>query len=263
MLSSLPTHCSKSYSPSLACLALQCVDQLLKELVGPGNGARGAGGNNPFKAFARRAQLVITGLVHISVLLLPRQHDEAGGSSGGGGGSAAGAGPSGSGGGKAGGSGRGAGGLGAGSSKAGAAGGGSGGGDAATELAAAGFPADGSNFEEWQRVRTGSHLAGHCCSQLLADLRRALVAPAIGVRCLRSFLPAQRVLLALLPQVQGILDRTATGGMDWRNCCVYKITEEGGALVQPEVGLSKHGLCCLPARKPACLHACPPARYLP
>ena len=36
-------------------------------------------------------------------------------------------------------------------------------------------------------------------------------------------------------QVQSLLDRTATGGMDWGNCCVYGITEEGGAVVQPEV----------------------------
>jgi hypothetical protein len=139
--------------------------------------------------------------VHISVLLLPRQHDEAGSSGGGGGSSTAGAGPSGSGGGKAGGSGRGAGGSGAGSSRAGVAGGsggGASGGDAAAELAAAGFPADGSNFEEWQRVRTGSHWTGHCCSQVLADLCRALAPPAIGVPCLHTFPPAQqRVLLTL------------------------------------------------------------------
>lgn len=42
-------------------------------------------------------------------------------------------------------------------------------------------------------------------------------------------------LLLLLLQVQSLLDRTATGGMDWGNCCVYGITEEGGAVVQPEV----------------------------
>ena len=68
------------------------------------------------------------------------------------------------------------------------------------------------------------------------SLRRAVCAGAcqLTVRCWHCIAP--------LPQVQGILDRTATGGMDWRNCCVYKITEEGGALVQPEVSRSEHGL---------------------
>ncbi|KAI3431605.1 hypothetical protein D9Q98_004655 [Chlorella vulgaris] len=132
----------------------QSVDEMLTELSGPG--VNGDGGS-PFKAFARRAQMVITGLVHISVLLLPRQLDEAGASS---------------------------------SSASKAAGGSSASGstgsaNAAAELAAAGFPSDGSNFEDWQ-------------------------------------------------QVQRVLDRTATGGVDWDTCCVYKITAEGGAAVEPE-----------------------------
>jgi hypothetical protein len=100
----------------------QSVDEMLTELSGPG--VNGDGGS-PFKAFARRAQMVITGLVHISVLLLPRQLDEAGASS---------------------------------SSASKAAGGSSASGstgsaNAAAELAAAGFPSDGSNFEDWQQVR--------------------------------------------------------------------------------------------------------------
>lgn len=42
-------------------------------------------------------------------------------------------------------------------------------------------------------------------------------------------------LPAVLPQVQDVLERTAMGGLDWRNCCVYRVTEEGGACVEPEV----------------------------
>lgn len=126
----------------------QCMDQLLKELAGAGSSGGGgssttAGGGNPFKAFARRAQLVITGLVHISVLLLPRQLEEAGR-----GGSGAGAGSSGS---SSGSSAKGgAGGRATGGGKAAAAGDAAE--DTAAELAAAGFPADGSNLDEWQRV---------------------------------------------------------------------------------------------------------------
>lgn len=131
------------------------MDQLLKELAGSsaGGASAAASGGSPFKAFARRAQLVITGLVHISVLLLPRQPEDGCG----GGGSASGAGSSAAAGGKAAGGGKGgAGGSGAGSSRAAGAGGSiSGGSDPAAELAAAGFPSDGSNFEEWQRVRGG------------------------------------------------------------------------------------------------------------
>ncbi|KAL4438694.1 hypothetical protein ABPG77_006298 [Micractinium sp. CCAP 211/92] len=155
----------------------QCMDQLLKELAGPGSysGGAAAGGSNPFKAFARRAQLVITGLVHISVLLLPRQMEESGRGAGSGG-----AGASGGGSARGGASGRAAG---AGSGRATAAGDAAE--DTAAELAAAGFPADGSNLEEWQRV-------------------------------------------------QDALERTAMGGLDWRNCCVYRVTEEGGACVEPE-----------------------------
>ena len=134
---------------------MQCMDQLLKELAGSsaGGASATASGGNPFKAFARRAQLVITGLVHISVLLLPRQPEEGrggGGSGGGGASSSAACGGKGGGGGK--------GGVGAGSSRAagGASGSSGGGSDPAAELAAAGFPSDGSNFEEWQRVRTSA-----------------------------------------------------------------------------------------------------------
>lgn len=139
------TSTSASQGTAMPIPRLQCMDQLLKELAGSGNGA---GGSNPFKAFARRAALVITGLVHISVLLLPRQHDTEGGGSSGGGSAGAPAAGKGSGG-----KGGGASGSGAGSSRgpAGGAGGGSGG-DPAAELAAAGFPSDGSNLEEWQRV---------------------------------------------------------------------------------------------------------------
>lgn len=132
------------------------MDQLLKELAGPGSSSGGtaAGGSNPFRAFARRAQLVITGLVHISVLLLPRQVEEPGrGAGSAGSGSIGGSAAKGGAGGRA---------VGAGSSRAAAAGDAAE--DTAAELAAAGFPADGSNLEEWQRV---SAACGRRLSQLL------------------------------------------------------------------------------------------------
>ena len=234
------------------------MDQLLKELASSsaGGASSTASGGNPFKAFARRAQLVITGLVHISVLLLPRQPEE---SCGGSGGAAGGKG--------AGSSKGGAGSAGAGSSRAGGASSSSGGAcDPAAELAAAGFPSDGSNYEEWQRVSAGWGLwwGGICMQaqealdaptglQLFVCLCRSCCHGAAvvhgkwmaGVHSAGAWLPraaAQSVsgLVALdpLPQVQSLLDRTATGGMDWANCCVYSVTEEGGAVVQPEVG------CC-------------------
>lgn len=122
----------------------QSVDEMLTELSGPG--VNGDGGS-PFKAFARRAQMVITGLVHISVLLLPRQLDEAGASS---------------------------------SSASKAAGGSSASGstgsaNAAAELAAAGFPSDGSNFEDWQQVRGTLAARSTACVPALAWLGAAVL----------------------------------------------------------------------------------------
>ena len=178
------------------------MDQLLRELAGPGGSLAGgvAGGANPFRAFARRAALVITGLVHVSVLLLPRQHDE-GGSGGGGAGSSSGSGaaaqaPAG----KAG-KGGGAGASGASSSRGGGGTGGGSGGDPAAELAAAGFPSDGSNLEEWQRVRSGSAAEARGCPARVAAARaetwlRAASRPSPRLLLLRGAhpadLPAQR-----------------------------------------------------------------------
>ena len=111
----------------------------------------GDGKSNPFKLFARRAQLVITGLMHISILLLPKPADDAAlpshkaGAPGGG---------APINGGKAGGT------SGAGGGAAGANGGSKGGGAPAphavlAEMQAAGtFPADGSDLQAWDRVST-------------------------------------------------------------------------------------------------------------
>eukprot|EP00887_Chlorella_sp_A99_P000529 scaffold17.g529.t1 len=159
----------------------ESVEDVLKELAG--GDLRG----NPFSMFARRATLVITGLVHISILLLPKsQTDGAGGEPGSPPAATAAVGSSSRAGGAAAGGGSGGGGGPA------AAGGTS---DPAAELRAAGFPADSSDLQRWE-------------------------------------------------QVQGILDRTATGGLDWTNCCVYRVTEEGGATVQPT---PPHPLSCTAA----------------
>ena len=128
-----------------ATLLSQSVEDLLKELTAaelPGN---------PFSLFARRATLVITGLVHISILLLPKSaqdpegatasaatHGPANGST-----SSGGAGSS-----KAGGGAGGHCGAGSSSSVAGGAGG-----DPAAELRAAGFPADSSDIRRWEQVQ--------------------------------------------------------------------------------------------------------------
>lgn len=115
----------------------------------------GDGKSNPFKLFARRAQLVITGLMHISILLLPKPLEDlpshkapaaAGGpangcTSGGAGGK-----------------------VGGGAVTAGAAAANHGTSSSGTacpaphtvlaEMQAAGsFPADGSDLESWDRVR--------------------------------------------------------------------------------------------------------------
>lgn len=164
------------------------MDQLLKELAGPGSSSGGAaaGGSNPFKAFARRAQLVITGLVHISVLLLPRQMEEPGRGAGSGG-----AGASGGGSARGGASGRAAG---AGSGRATAMGDAAE--DTAAELAAAGFPADGSNLEEWQRVSRGRATGGCFPPAVLGQgcLRSSAcpAAPAGGHGCGRGLPPVVR-----------------------------------------------------------------------
>ena len=156
-----------AHMPPPLLAALQCMDQLLKDLAAPG-GATAGDAASPFKAFARRAQLVITGLVHISVLLLPHQHDEAGSSS------AAASAKAGSSGGAKGSAGS------AGSSRA--AGSSTGNADAAAELAAAGFPSDGSNLEEWQRVRAAGCTAAWACLpvQPPAPSRAQLIALPLG-----------------------------------------------------------------------------------
>ena len=147
------------------------MDQLLSELAGPTNATAGDAAS-PFKAFARRAQLVITGLVHISVLLLPRQHEEARGS-GAPVGTAKGASAK-----------NGAGGA-SGSGRPAASNGGDA--DVAAELAAVGFPSDGSNLDEWQRV---GGIAGACkgrpsmhvCSQQ-TQARHPLTPACLPRRC--------------------------------------------------------------------------------
>lgn len=147
----------------------QQVESLLAEL------ASGDVKGNAFKLFIQRAQLVITGLMHISILLLPKHSEESSGnepnpaptgsSSKSGRGGSTGASTSHPNGGAS-------------SSKS------SGGGEASSSTPAPGFPADGSDLEAWQTV-------------------------------------------------QRALERTASSGLDWDNCCVYKLDEKAGAAIQP------------------------------
>ncbi|GAB4823699.1 hypothetical protein N2152v2_010745 [Parachlorella kessleri] len=154
------------------------------------------GKSNPFRLFARRAQLVITGLMHISILLLPKPQDEAlpshkaalGGSSGS---KAGGAGSSGA---QAGGSSN----SGAKASAAGSA--------AAphvllAEMQASGsFPADSSDMEAWDRVQTlleqtsTSRLDwSNCCVYELSEGQGVTVkpVPSYPVSCTSGYYAAE------------------------------------------------------------------------
>lgn len=170
--------CALAINPCLNRL-MQGVEDLLHEL-----NAAGEARANPFSLFARRATLVITGLVHISILLLPKSQSDPGADPGAedGGCSGSAAGPSGAGA--------------SGSSSKGSAG--------------PSFPAGSPSFP------AGSP---SCAPDPAAELR------ATGF-------PADSSDLARWERVQGLLERTASGGLSWDNCCVYKARQGAGDVLQ-------------------------------
>ena len=139
------------------------LDDLLAELS-----SGSVAGTNAFKLFVQRAQLVVAGLMHVSVLLLPRLT------------AAAAPKPSDGGGGKhkrgGGGAGQPSAPPGSGAKSSSATGGAS---------PAPGFPADGSDLAAWERSNAA-------------------------------------------------LERHSASGYDWSNSCVYTLSEDRGAVVEPQ-----------------------------
>jgi hypothetical protein len=87
--------------------------------------------------------------------------------------------------------------------------------------------------------------AGAAASRRHAAASRSQVCPASHRTCLAGLPPPA--------QVQGLLERTATCGLDWDSCCVYRISEEGGAAVEAQVRAAPP-----PSLSPACRRCCPP-----